>query len=593
MWNCCKRTFSILGQSYLKYDRSQDKIKANGLERNRFSWRALWAFIGPGFLISIAYIDPGNITMDIISGARFNYKLLWIIWLATALGFLLQYLAGKLGTVTGYHLAELCRMDYGGKRAPLTIAVWILMELAVIAADIPEILGAAFAWYILSYGNIPLWAGVLISSIDTFALMGIQYFGVRYLEAFISLLVIVISVCFFVELGMTPVAWTSSLSHCSPADQWCGNFLNSTCPENYPYSYCGSVWGGLVPYLDSFLIFTAVSLFGAVVMPHNLYLHSGLALTRQVDTSNKIQIKWACIYSTIELFVSLLMSVFINMSVLIIAATMFYPSVLNGYQTRVGDDIGFDTAHELLKDVLGNAAGTLFAIALLASAHSSTITGTYAGQFVMEGFLNLKIAPWKRNLITRSVAIIPSLTISIVAGRTGATLLILISSMIMSIQLPFALVPLLKLTSNYTIMGDFKNSIVLTLICSVVALLVMIANCYAIYDAIFEHDMLHGAALIVVIIVVVIAIISYLGFIGYLVWRPSGDWLRREGFKTLQLASVTCPFDEIPGKSKSLVVETSSRSSQDMIEINEKSLSPQNPETIAASHYQPSIEMLL
>ena len=549
----------------MKYDKSELKIETNGLGRGKFSWRTLWIFVGPGFLVSIAYIDPGNIITDIVSGARFNYMLIWVIGVATFLGLILQYLSGKLGMVTGYHLAELCRMEYGGEKSPLTIVMWLLMELAVMAADIPEILGAGFAWNILSYGKIPLWAGVIISSIDTFALLGIQYFGVRYLEAFISLLVAAISICFFVELGMSPVAWTSGSANCTAPTDWCSHFPNHTCPEAYPTSYCGYVWQGLVPYLDSNMIFTALSLFGSVVMPHNLYLHSGLALTRKVDTSSKTQIKWGCIYGTIELSFSLFLSILINTSVLIIAGTMFYPSASNNYQTRVGDGIGFDTANELLKNVLGNAAGSLFSIALLASAHSSTIAGTYAGQFIMEGFLNLKIAPWKRNMITRSVAIVPSLIIAVLAGKSGSTLLILVASMIMSIQLPFALVPLLKLTTSYAIMGEFKNHPILTLFCGLIGLLVVSANYYAVYDAIFKSHSLRGALLIITALLVIVAAVFYLGFIIYLVWRPFGNWLKKDGIMTLQAASAGYISEEDLGKTKS----TLSKSSDDMIEIGE------------------------
>ena len=197
--------------------------------------------------------------------------------LATILGFMVQYLSGRLGTVTGKHLATLCREEYGD-RTFLTIIVWIMAELAIIASDLAQILGAAFAWHILSYGAIPLWAGVIISVLDTFVLLAVQYFGIRYLEVLISLMVGVVSVCFFIELGLSPVNWVSA--ECPPPALWCSSFPGGVCPHDYENDYCGFFFQGFVPKLDSTMFFTALSLFGSVVMPHNLYLHSGLALVR-------------------------------------------------------------------------------------------------------------------------------------------------------------------------------------------------------------------------------------------------------------------------------------------------------------------------
>eukprot|EP00128_Syssomonas_multiformis_P003952 Colp12_sorted_trinity150504_noHs@18990 len=471
-------------------------------EEDKFSCRKLLSFMGPGFMVAIAYIDPGNLLADIVAGAAFNYRLIWVLIMASLLGLLTQMLSSKLGTVTGCTLSRLCRAEYG-TNTPVTITLWLITEAAIIASDIPEVVGSAFALQLLF--DIPLWAGVLITSTFTFLLLGMQYYSVRLLEGFISLLVAMISICFIAEAILSPVQW--SIPDCASDDVWfetigCEKGTND-CPDNY----CGSVWGGLIPRISSEQFFIATSLIGAVVMPHNLYLHSGLVQSRHIDRQSFVQVKWANIYNAIECTAGLVVSCFINIAVVIVAASVFFPNPFNKHRVVEDiEDIGFLQSKDLLDHTLGRVSGVLFSVALLASGASSTITGTYAGQFVMEGFLKLKMVLWKRNLITRSVAIVPSLIICVSAGARGANMLIVISSVVLSFQLPFALIPLLKFTSSEGRMGPFKNSRLMTFTCVILATLVILANLYLIVSKIFLSEMDTGLRIVSIVLGVLVGL---------------------------------------------------------------------------------------
>jgi len=494
------------------HERSTIKIAVP--EKEGFSLRKFWAFAGPGVLISMAYIDPGNFATDIQAGAQFNYSMIWVIIFSTVLGLCLQILASRLGMTTGKHLATICREEYGDK-SPLTITIWLITETVIVASDIPEIVGTAFALNLLF--GIPLWAGVLITSIDTLLFLGIQHFGIRYLELFIGSLVTIISLAFIVETWISPVHFKTA--DC-PSD-WCSQFPEGKCPSNY----CGLFWSGFIPIIHQDGLYDALALFGSVVMPHNLYLHSALVLSRDVKP-NKRAIKEANLCSLIESAFALGMSAVVNVCILSVAAANFYPNASNEYSTEYSNPDLSDTS-VLLGNFLGPAASIVFGIALLASGQSSTLTGTYAGQFVMEGFIKIKMPLWKRNLITRSFAILPSLIISIISGNSGSSTLIILCSVILSFQLPFALIPLVKFTSSPMKMGPFANSPLVTGSMIILGLLVSAANVFLIWDTFYDPT--NGgfitlidsyAGYVAATTALVVVSIVYFGLLGYLCFKP-------------------------------------------------------------------------
>lgn len=453
------------------------------------SWRNLFAYMGPGFLISIAYIDPGNFETDLQSGAQYKYELLWIILLASCAALIIQTLAAKLGVVTGKHLAEHCRAEY--PRIPNFI-LWILAELAVVACDIPEVIGTAFALNMLF--KIPIWCGVLITGLSTLMLLLLQQYGVRKLEFLIAFLVLTMAVCFFVELGYAKPS-SSEVLHGLFVPQLKGNGAT-----------------GL-----------AISLLGAMVMPHNLFLHSALVLSRKIPRSMH-KIKEACRYYTIESGFALSVAFLINISVISVSGVVCSSDNLSLEDQRSCKDLDLNKASFLLRNVLGTWSSKLFAIALLASGQSSTITGTYAGQYVMQGFLDLRITPWIRNMLTRSLAIVPSLIVALIGGSSAAGKLIIIASMILSFVLPFALVPLLKFTSSKTKMGSYANSLIISSITWIISLLIMAINTYYIVTG-FIKLLLHSGLKTVSIVFAGIfgfsGMLVYVVAILYLVFRKN------------------------------------------------------------------------
>ncbi|OAY71497.1 Metal transporter Nramp3 [Ananas comosus] len=362
-------------------------------------WKNLFAYMGPGFLVSIAYIDPGNFETDLQSGAQYKYELLWIILVASCAALIIQSLAAKLGVVTenismtGKHLAEHCRTEY--PKIP-TFILWILAELAVVACDIPEVIGTAFALNILF--KIPVWSGVLITGLSTLMLLLLQQYGVRKLEFLIAFLLFLMACCFFIEFGYAKP---------NPSEVLKGLFV----PE-----LKGSGATAL-----------AISLLGAMVMPHNLFLHSALVLSRKVPQSVH-GIKEACRFYTIESAFALTVAFLINVCIISVSGAVCSSENLDLEDQRNCGDLDLNKASFLLKNVLGSWSSKLFAVALLASGQSSTITGTYAGQYVMQGFLDLRMTPWIRNLLTRTLAILPSLIVAIIGGSSAAGKLIIIAS---------------------------------------------------------------------------------------------------------------------------------------------------------------------
>lgn len=456
---------------------------------DRKSWKNLFAYMGPGFLVSIAYIDPGNFETDLQSGAQYKYELLWIILVASCAALIIQSLAANLGVVTGKHLAEHCRIEY--PKVPNFI-LWVLAEIAVVACDIPEVIGTAFALNMLF--NIPVWCGVLLTGLSTLVLLALQQYGVRKLEFFIAFLVLTIAACFFVELG-------------------------------YAKPNSSEVLRGLfVPQLKgNGATGLAISLLGAMVMPHNLFLHSALVLSRKIPRSVR-GIKEACRFYMIESGFALMVAFLINVSVICVSGAVCSSSNLNPDDQESCKDLDLNKASFLLRNVLGKWSSKLFAIALLASGQSSTITGTYAGQYVMQGFLDLRLQPWIRNFLTRCLAIIPSLIVAIIGGSSGAGKLIIIASMILSFELPFALIPLLKFTSCKTKMGAYVNSTMITAITWIIGSLLMAINIYYLASSFIKlllHSHLKLVAAVFAGIIGFSGMIVYVCGIGYLVFRKN------------------------------------------------------------------------
>ncbi len=382
-------------------------------------WRKALAFAGPGYMVAVGYMDPGNWATDLAGGARFGYTLLSVILLSNMMAILLQALALKLGIVTGRDLAQACRDHYS---RPVSFVLWVLCEIAIAACDLAEVIGSAIALNLLF--GIPLIWGVCLTALDVLLILLLQNRGFRYLEAFVIALVATIGVCFAIELAMAQPALSEVVQGLVPRTQV---LTNPT------------------------MLYIAIGILGATVMPHNLYLHSSIVQTRKVlpDAAAKRE---AIKFATLDSTVALLFAFFINAAILILASATFnssgHPEVAD-----IGD------AYRLLTPLLGTTlASTLFAVALLASGQNSTITGTLAGQIVMEGFLNIRLPAWLRRLITRLIAIIPAVIVTALYGEKGAGALLILSQVILSLQLSFAVVPLVYFTGQRSKMGRFVNS---------------------------------------------------------------------------------------------------------------------------------------
>ncbi|XP_028757574.1 metal transporter Nramp5-like isoform X2 [Neltuma alba] len=450
-------------------------------------WRDFLSHVGPGFLVSMAYLDPGNLETDLQAGANHRYELLWVILIGLFFALIIQSLAANLGVTTGKHLSELCKVEYPSL---VKYCLWLLAEISVIAADIAEVVGTAFALNILFH--IPLWAGVLLTGFSTLLLLGLQRFGVRKLELLITTLVFIMAGCFFAEMSYVKPPASDVLK------------------------------GMFVPRLDGHgATADAIALFGALIMPHNLFLHSALVLSRKVPNSVR-GINDACRYFLIESGFALFVAFLINIAVVSVSGKVCSANNLSAGDIEKCDDLSLDSASFLLKNVLGRSSSTVYAIALLASGQSSTITGTYAGQYIMQGFLDLRMKKWMRNLMTRSVAIVPSLVVAVISGSSGASRLIIISSMILSFELPFALIPLLKFSSSSTKMGPHKNSRIIIVISWILGLGIIGINVYYLSTGFVEwliHSSLPKVANVIIGIIVFPLMAIYVVAVIYLTFR--------------------------------------------------------------------------
>jgi manganese transport protein len=401
--------------------------------------RKLLAFAGPGFLVAVGYMDPGNWATDLAGGSRFNYTLLSVIMISNFMAILLQSLSLKLGIATGRDLAQACRDHYS---RPVSFCLWIICELAIAACDLAEVIGSAIAFNLLF--GIPLIWGVCITALDVLVILMLQNKGFRYTEALVIALVGTIGVCFGLEIIFSRPDLIGIAKGFLPSPQIVVN------PE---------------------MLYIAIGILGATVMPHNLYLHSSIVQTRTYELNRRGK-REAIKFATIDSTFALMFALFINAAILIVSAATFYRSG-HSEVAEIGD------AYKLLSPLLGvTGASTLFAIALLASGQNSTLTGTLAGQIVMEGFLNIRLKPWLRRLITRLIAIIPAVIVTLISGESGTAKLLVLSQVILSLQLSFAVFPLVIFTSDKLKMGEFVNPLWIKMLAWLVAVVIASLNAW-------------------------------------------------------------------------------------------------------------------
>jgi manganese transport protein len=413
-------------------------------------WRKMLAFSGPGYLVAVGYMDPGNWATDLAGGSKFGYTLLSIILISNLMAILLQSLCAKLGIVTGRDLAQACRDHYS---KPVTIMLWILCEIAICACDLAEVIGSAIALNLLF--GLPLVWGVCVTAADVLVIMYLQNRGFRILEALVITLIATIGLCFLAEIIFS-----------RPDMQ--------------------AVFAGFIPKLEIIrnpqMLFIAIGILGATVMPHNLYLHSSIVQTRKYEqnTAGKTE---AIKFATLDSSIALMFALFINAAILIVSAAVFH--------TQGQHDVAeIQDAYKLLTPTLTHMspalgvtfASVLFAVALLLSGQNSTLTGTLAGQIVMEGFLNIRMRPWLRRLITRGLAIIPAVIVTIVYGESGTAKLLVLSQVILSLQLAFAVVPLVLFTSDRKKMGQFANPLWIKILAWLTTTIIVVLNAKLLFD---------------------------------------------------------------------------------------------------------------
>ena len=410
-------------------------------------WRKMLAFSGPGYLVAVGYMDPGNWATDLAGGSAFGYTLLSVILVSNLMAILLQALCAKLGIVTGRDLAQACRDHYS---KPVAILLWLLCEVAICACDLAEVIGSAIALNLLF--KIPLTWGVCITALDVLVVMFLQNKGFRYIEALVVTLILTIGGCFLMEII----------------------FSRPNVAE---------VFGGFAPKFEIIrntqMLYVAIGILGATVMPHNLYLHSSIVQTRKYEQNAEGKGE-AIKFATLDSTTALMFALFINAAILVVAAATFH--------TRGEHNVAeIQDAYKLLSPMLGvPVASALFAIALLASGQNSTLTGTLAGQIVMEGFLNIRLRPWLRRLITRLIAIVPAVICTALYGERGTANLLVLSQVILSMQLSFAVIPLVMFTSDRAKMGAFANPPRVKILAWLTAGIIVLLNVKYLFDKLLE-----------------------------------------------------------------------------------------------------------
>ena len=439
---------------------------------DRRGWmRRLFSFVGPAYLISVGYMDPGNWATDIEGGARFGYTLIWVLLMSNLMAVLLQTLSARLGIVTGHDLAQACRREYP---RVVSYALWVLAEIAITATDLAEAIGTIVGLNLLF--KIPLYWGCLITALDTFLFLALQRFGVRKMEAFIVVLVATIGSCFLIEVFLAKPDW-------------------------------GQCAAGFIPSLNPSTLYISIGIIGATVMPHNLYLHSSLVQSRSISKTYTGKAE-ACRFNFIDSAIALNAAFFVNAAILVTAAADFYSRGIVVTEIQ--------QAHYMLDSVLGTSlAPVAFAIALLAAGQSSTITGTISGQVVMEGFLNMRISPWLRRLITRMLALGPAVVVIAMTGNEGIYGLLVLSQVVLSLQLPFAVVPLIHFTSDRKIMGSFANKIWVIIASWIIAAIIIVLNLKLVWDEISAWMTSGGLLLWLVMIPLLVALLGLLVYLTY------------------------------------------------------------------------------
>ena len=446
-------------------------------------WKRLFAFAGPAYLVSVGYMDPGNWATDLEGGARFGYTLVWVLLMSNVMAVILQTLAARLGIVTGRDLAQACRESYP---KPVGIVLWLMGEVAIAACDLAEVLGTAIGLNLLFH--LPLMVGVVVTGFDTMLFLLIQHLGVRKMEAFVLSLVTIIGGCFAIEVFFSQPAW----------------------PE---------VARGFVPHVTGTNLYIIIGILGATVMPHNLYLHSALVQTRKVEQTADGK-RDACTWNLIDTSLALNAAFFVNAAILIVAAAVFYRHGIVVTEIQ--------QAHHLLAPLLGTAlASTLFAVALISSGQSSTVTGTLAGQIVMEGFLHFKIRPVIRRIITRLLAIVPAMLVIAMRGEESSYGLLILSQVILSLQLPFATIPLIIFTSDRQKMGEFVNKPWVQVLAWVTAITIVGLNAKLIVDTVSGWIAGAGPGAVWIWVTVVPAIVALTALLIYIAMPKSWRWRRR------------------------------------------------------------------
>ncbi|MEP7217750.1 MAG: Nramp family divalent metal transporter [Bacteroidota bacterium] len=436
-------------------------------------FRRLMAFSGPAYLVSVGYMDPGNWATDIEGGARFGYSLIWVLLLSNLMALVLQTLSARLGIVTGHDLAQGCKREYP---PALSYFLWVLAEIAIAACDLAEVLGTIIGLNLLF--GLPLIWGCLVTVFDTFLLLAIQRLGMRKMEAFILMLVGTIGACFLIEIFLARPDW-------------------------------GGVLRGMVPHLDPSALYIVIGIIGATVMPHNLYLHSSLVQSRAIENTYTAK-KEACKYNLIDSSIALNGALLINAAILILAAAGFYSRGIVVTEIQ--------QAHSLLAPILGaSIAPVAFAVALIAAGQSSTLTGTLAGQIVMEGFLSIRLRPWLRRLLTRSIALTPAVIAIVLMGDRGAYKLLILSQVVLSLQLPFATIPLIHFTSDPKKMGKFANTLWVKILAWAIAVIIVVLNMKLVFDQLSEWL---GDAPLLLWIFVALCVVALLGTLLYITFIP-------------------------------------------------------------------------
>lgn len=424
--------------------KSLSEVNASVETNKKGFWKKLFSFLGPAYLVSVGYMDPGNWATDIAGGSQFGYTLLWVLLMSNIMALLLQSLSAKLGLVQGLDLAQASRATY---HPVINFFNWVLAEIAIAACDLAEIIGMAIGLQLLF--GLPLLTGVSITVLDTILLLVLQKHGIRKMEAFIIMLIATIGLAFVAEIIFAKPDGVALIK-------------------------------GFVPSIpNDEALYIAIGIIGATVMPHNLYLHSSLVQTRKIERT-PAGIKDAIKFNFIDTAIALNLALFVNAAILILAAAAFF----NTGRTEVSE---IQDAYKLLEDILGtHLAPILFAVALIAAGQSSTLTGTLSGQIVMEGYLNLRIQPWLRRLITRLVAIIPAFIVIYIFGESATGKLLILSQVILSLQLGFAVIPLIHLTSDKNKMGEFANKLWVKICAWLVAVIIVVLNAQLVVNTVIE-----------------------------------------------------------------------------------------------------------